>query len=71
MCFRPFALTGYWIRAAKLTASVWFDQSAMGDLLGEDFSLRRKYTLYRCLGSALGTQGELFSFRERGGGGTF
>ena len=28
---------------------VWFDQSAMGDLLGEDFSIAAKDTLYRCL----------------------
>ena len=28
---------------------VWFEQSAMGDLLGEDFSIAAKDTLYRCL----------------------
>jgi len=28
---------------------VWFDHSAMGDLLGEDFSIAAKDTLYRCL----------------------
>ena len=27
----------------------WYDQSAMGDLLGEDFSVAAKDTLYRCL----------------------
>jgi hypothetical protein len=26
----------------------WYDQSAMGDLLGEDFSVAEKDTLYRC-----------------------
>jgi len=27
----------------------WFEQSAMGDLLGEDFALLQKNALYRCL----------------------
>jgi hypothetical protein len=27
----------------------WFEQSAMGDLLDEDFSLVEKNALYRCL----------------------
>jgi len=27
----------------------WFDKSAMADLLGEDFALAAKDTLYRCL----------------------
>jgi hypothetical protein len=45
---------------------VWFDQSAMGDLLGEDFSIAAKDTLYRCLDRLLEHKGELFSFlRER------
>ena len=45
---------------------VWFDQSAMGDLLGEDFSIAAKDTLYRCLDRLLEHKRELFSFlRER------
>jgi len=28
---------------------LWFEQSAMGDLLGEDYSLVQKNALYRCL----------------------
>ena len=45
---------------------VWFDQSAMGDLLSEDFSVAAKDTLYRCLDRLLEHKGELFSFlRER------
>ena len=44
----------------------WFDQSAMGDLLGEDFSLAAKDTLYRCLDGLLEHKQELFGFlRER------
>ena len=27
----------------------WFDHSAMGDLLGEDFAIAHSHTLYRCL----------------------
>ena len=45
---------------------VWFDQSAMSDLLGEDFSIAAKDTLYRCLDRLLEHKRELFSFlRER------
>ena len=45
---------------------VWFDQSAMGDLLGEDFSIAAKDTLYRCLDRLLEHKRALFSFlRER------
>jgi transposase len=44
----------------------WFDQSAMGDLLGEDFSLAAKDTLYRCLDHLLEHKEELFGFlRQR------
>ena len=31
----------------------WFEQSAMGDLLGEDYSLVAKNALYRCLDKVL------------------
>ena len=41
---------------------VWFDHSAMGDLLAEDFSIAAKDTLYRCLDRLLEHKGELFSF---------
>jgi hypothetical protein len=45
---------------------VWFDQSAMGDLLGEDFSIAAKDTLYRCLDKLVAHKEELFGFlRER------
>ena len=44
----------------------WFDQSAMGDLLGEDFSVAAKDTLYRCLDRLLDHKEELFGFlRQR------
>jgi transposase len=40
---------------------LWFDQSAMGDLLGEDYSLVEKNALYRCLDKVLEHKQELFS----------
>jgi transposase len=44
----------------------WFDQSAMGDLLREDFSVAAKDTLYRCLDRLLDHKEELFGFlRQR------
>jgi transposase len=44
----------------------WFEQSAMGDLLGEDFSIAAKNTLYRCLDKLLKHRDALFVFlRER------
>jgi len=45
---------------------VWFEQSALGDLLREDFSVAAKDTLYRCLDRLLEHKKALFSFlRER------
>jgi transposase len=45
---------------------VWFDQSAMGDLLGEDISIAAKDTLYRCLDRLVEHKEALFGFlRER------
>src|SRR6201993_1455416 len=41
---------------------VWFEHSAMGDLLAEDFSIAAKDTLYRCLDSLLEHKAELFEF---------
>lgn len=38
----------------------WFERSAMADLLGEDFSLAAKDTLYRCLDRVLEHQRALF-----------
>lgn len=38
----------------------WFERSAMADLLGEDFSLAAKDTLYRCLDRLLEHQRGLF-----------
>jgi transposase len=45
---------------------LWFDRSAMGDLLGEDFSVAAKDTLYRCLDRLTEHKEELFGFlRQR------
>ena len=44
----------------------WYDHSAMGDLLGEDFALAQSDTLYRCLDKLLPHKAGLFSFlRQR------
>jgi transposase len=40
---------------------LWFEASAMGDLLGEDFSLVEKNALYRCLDKLLEHKEALFS----------
>jgi hypothetical protein len=40
---------------------LWFDQSAMADLLGEDFGIAEKDTLYRCLDKLLPYKPALFS----------
>ena len=42
----------------------WYEQSAMGDLLGEDFALAGKDNLYRCLDKLLAHKTELFSFLQ-------
>jgi transposase len=44
----------------------WYEQSAIGDLLGEDFALAHKDTLYRCLDKLLAHKSQLFNFlRQR------
>jgi transposase len=44
----------------------WYEQSALGDLLGEDFGLAAKDNLYRCLDRLLEHREELFQYlRER------
>ena len=44
----------------------WFEQSAMGDLLGTDYSLVEKNALYRCLDKLLAHKEALFShLRQR------
>src|SRR5262252_622423 len=43
----------------------WYEQSAMGDLLGEDFALANKNTLYRCLDKLLAHKMDLFSFLQQ------
>jgi len=44
----------------------WYEQSAMADLLGEDFAVAHKDNLYRCLDKLLAHKAELFSFlRQR------
>jgi transposase len=40
---------------------LWFDTSAMGDLLGEDYALVEKNALYRCLDKVLEHKQALFS----------
>ena len=39
----------------------WFEQSAMGDLLGEDYALVEKNALYRCLDKVLAHKHDLFA----------
>jgi hypothetical protein len=43
----------------------WYSQSAMGDLLGEDFALVSKDNLYRCLDKLLVHKADLFSFLQQ------
>jgi transposase len=43
----------------------WYEQSAMGDLLGADFTLAQKDTLYRCLDKLLAHKAALFSFLQQ------
>jgi transposase len=43
----------------------WYDQSAMGDLLGEDFALAAKDNWYRCLDRLLEHKTALFSFLQQ------
>jgi hypothetical protein len=43
----------------------WFERSAMGDLLGEDFDLVQKDNLYRCLDRLLAHKMQLFSFMQQ------
>jgi transposase len=43
----------------------WFDQSAMGDLLGEDFSVVQKDKLYRCLDRLLAHKRDFFSYLQQ------
>jgi hypothetical protein len=44
----------------------WFEQSAMGDLLGEDFALVQPNNLYRCLDKLTAHKQALFTYlRER------
>jgi transposase len=44
---------------------LWFDQNAMGDLLGEDFAIAQKDTLYRCLDKLAAHKEDLFSHLRR------
>lgn len=43
----------------------WYDHSAMGDLLGEDFGLSQSDKLYRCLDKLLPHKAGLFTFLRR------
>jgi hypothetical protein len=42
----------------------WFDHSALGDLLGEDFAIAHSHTLYRCLDHLVAHQQPLFSYLQ-------
>jgi hypothetical protein len=42
----------------------WYDKSAMGDLLHEDFGLAAKDNLYRCLDKLVAHKAALFSFLQ-------
>ncbi len=45
---------------------LWFDQSALADLLGEDFGIAEKDTLYRCLDKVVEHKTAMFSYlKER------
>ena len=43
----------------------WFDESAMADLLGEDFALVQKDKLYRCLDRLLPHKRDFFSYLKQ------
>ena len=43
----------------------WYERSAMGDLLGADFTLAHKDNLYRCLDRLLMHKADLFSFLQQ------
>ena len=43
----------------------WYEQTALGDLLGEDFGLASKDNLYRCLDKLLAHKTELFGFLQQ------
>ncbi len=43
----------------------WYEQSAMADLLGEDFGLVQIDKLYRCLDTLLSHKQDLFSFLRK------
>jgi hypothetical protein len=43
----------------------WYSQSAMGELLGEDFALASKDNLYSCLDKLLVHKTDLFSFLQQ------
>ena len=42
----------------------WFDHSALGDLLGEDFAIAHSHTLYRCLDHLVAHKQALFSYLQ-------
>jgi len=61
ICYRLIAPGSEW-RLHRL----WFEQSAMGDLLGENYALVEKNALYRCLDKVLKHKTALFgNLRER------
>jgi len=61
VCYRLIDLGSEWRLHRQ-----WFEQSAMGDLLGEDCSLVSKTALYRCLDKLMPHKAALFShLRQR------
>jgi len=42
----------------------WYDHSALGDLLGENFAVARSHTLYRCLDKLLAHRQGLLSYLQ-------
>jgi hypothetical protein len=44
---------------------LWYERSAIGDLLGEDFALVGRNNLYRCLDMLLAHKRDLFGFLQR------
>ena len=60
VCYRLISPGSEW-RLHRL----WYEASAMGDLLGEDFSLVQIDKLYRCLDKLVDHKRDLFSFLRR------
>ena len=62
MCYRLIDPGSEW-RLHRL----WFEQSAMADLLGADYALAEKNALYRCLDKLLAHKAALFTHLRSAG----